>query len=180
VPLTNKRGPLISAVKNLEHWEGSGTNSTIGLAWGWRALSPGEPFTEGVKYGEKKKIIVLMTDGKNQLVLDEADKSLLSHNGSYGYFREHRTGAKDFNEYANYINDRFAKLCTNIKASGSAKDEDVLIFTITFGVTDSKIQKLYEDCASRPPFAYNADTAAELKDAFETIGAMITRLHLTY
>ena len=179
VPLQKSKGNITSALKNLDYYEGSGTNSTIGLAWGWRVLSPGEPFTEGSPYGEKKKIIVLMTDGKNNAILDEADHRFLSHYFSYGYFKDHRTGAKDFNEYSDYVNSRFSKLCTNIKNSGDPKNEDVVIFTITFGVSDTKIQQLYEDCASRPPFAYNADTAGELKEAFTTIANMISQLYLT-
>jgi hypothetical protein len=36
-----------------------------GLMWGWRALSPEAPFTEGAAYGASEKHIVIFTDGFN-------------------------------------------------------------------------------------------------------------------
>jgi len=42
------------------------TNVTIGLAWGWHALTQSEPFTQGqaVK-NEVEKVLILLTDGLN-------------------------------------------------------------------------------------------------------------------
>jgi Mg-chelatase subunit ChlD len=42
------------------------TNVTIGLAWGWHALTPNLPLTEGSDPApDKDKVIVLLTDGTN-------------------------------------------------------------------------------------------------------------------
>lgn len=43
------------------------TNVTEGLAWGWRAISSGEPFTEGRGDQERgnDKIVIVLTDGAN-------------------------------------------------------------------------------------------------------------------
>jgi Flp pilus assembly protein TadG len=42
------------------------TNVTIGLVWGWHALSKGEPLTQGSDPSpDKDKVIVLLTDGDN-------------------------------------------------------------------------------------------------------------------
>jgi Flp pilus assembly protein TadG len=42
------------------------TNVTIGLVWGWHALTAGEPMTEGSEPApDKDKVIVLLTDGDN-------------------------------------------------------------------------------------------------------------------
>jgi Mg-chelatase subunit ChlD len=42
------------------------TNVTIGLVWGWHALTKGEPLTEGSDPApDKDKVIVLLTDGDN-------------------------------------------------------------------------------------------------------------------
>jgi Mg-chelatase subunit ChlD len=42
------------------------TNVTIGLVWGWHALSKGEPMTQGSDPApDKDKVIVLLTDGDN-------------------------------------------------------------------------------------------------------------------
>jgi len=42
------------------------TNVTIGLVWGWHALTAGEPMTQGSEPSpDKDKVIVLLTDGDN-------------------------------------------------------------------------------------------------------------------
>ena len=42
------------------------TNVTIGLVWGWHALTKSEPMTEGSDPApDKDKVIVLLTDGDN-------------------------------------------------------------------------------------------------------------------
>jgi hypothetical protein len=42
------------------------TNVTIGMAWGWHALTASEPFTQGqtVK-NDVEKVLILLTDGLN-------------------------------------------------------------------------------------------------------------------
>jgi Flp pilus assembly protein TadG len=44
-----------------------GTNVPEGLAWGWRAVSGGSPFTEGRSDQERgnDKVVILLTDGEN-------------------------------------------------------------------------------------------------------------------
>ncbi len=42
------------------------TNVTIGMMWGWHALTPSEPFTQGqVVRPDIEKVIILLTDGLN-------------------------------------------------------------------------------------------------------------------
>jgi Flp pilus assembly protein TadG len=42
------------------------TNTTIGLVWGWHALTANAPFTEGsAPQPDREKVIVLLTDGEN-------------------------------------------------------------------------------------------------------------------
>ena len=44
-----------------------GTNVPEGMAWGWRVLSHGEPFTDGRPESEKgnTKVLIVLTDGAN-------------------------------------------------------------------------------------------------------------------
>ncbi len=43
-----------------------GTNIQTGAVWGFRVLSPSEPFTQGSAYGgATSKIMIVMTDGEN-------------------------------------------------------------------------------------------------------------------
>ena len=43
------------------------TNVPEGMAWGWRAVSSGAPFTEGGPESEKgnDKVVIVLTDGDN-------------------------------------------------------------------------------------------------------------------
>ena len=72
IPLTNDADLMkqeIAKMKPHNEYGGnnSGTHIPQGLVWGWRVLSPGEPFTQGVPYGDKttQKVLVLLSDGKN-------------------------------------------------------------------------------------------------------------------
>jgi len=41
------------------------TNQTVGLAWGWQALTDGDPFDPGALPSDTTKIIILLSDGLN-------------------------------------------------------------------------------------------------------------------
>ncbi|MBL8551060.1 MAG: TadE/TadG family protein [Hyphomonadaceae bacterium] len=75
-PLTNASGrnTVLNAIAAMQHWNGGGTDQVEGLAWGWRVLSPGAPFTEGRPYNDPsnpvRKVLVLMTDGENTNLSD--------------------------------------------------------------------------------------------------------------
>jgi Flp pilus assembly protein TadG len=70
------------------------TNITVGLVWGWHALSISPIFTEGVAYGTQNytKYIILMTDGDNT--------------------------KNRFGDSESTMNSRTSSVCTNIKAQG--------------------------------------------------------------
>ena len=44
-----------------------GTHINWGAIWGWRIISPDEPFTEGASYGtaDSTKAVIILTDGAN-------------------------------------------------------------------------------------------------------------------
>ncbi|KKB08700.1 hypothetical protein VE26_01025 [Devosia chinhatensis] len=64
LPLTDNPATVINTI-NAMTAEG-GTNIHEGAAWGFRVLSPGEPFPEGNEYGEAtSKVLIIMTDGEN-------------------------------------------------------------------------------------------------------------------
>jgi Flp pilus assembly protein TadG len=66
------------------------TNVTIGMAWGWHALTAGEPFTQGgAARPDVDKVMILLTDGLNT--------------------------ANRFTNSATQIDARTAQVCDNIK-----------------------------------------------------------------
>ena len=174
VPLTSSTGDVTSAIDNLSFWNGSGTNVAEGLAWGWRVLSPSEPFSEGAPYGKTNKVIVLMTDGVNNV--DPWPLSpLLSQYSAYGYLQQwvqSRIAPKTYVGFKQHADARLAEVCKNAKA------EDIKIYTVAFGVTDAATLGTLRDCATAPPYAYSAQSSADLIAAFQQVARSLTALRL--
>lgn len=173
LPLTDDRATIISKIDSLSHWDGSGTVSSEGLAWGWRILSPGEPFTEGAAYGEGEKVIVLMTDGRN-MAAEQAGYATYSDYTAYGTVKNARKS--ELSTYAGYqthLNNRLLAACANAKAA------DVEIYTVTFGAIDPETENIYKQCATRPPMHYAASSSEELIGAFRDIAMGLSQLRLS-
>jgi Flp pilus assembly protein TadG len=64
LPLTTDWTALESMVDTMN--PAGMTNVTIGMMWGWHALTPSEPFTQGqVDRPDVEKVMILLTDGLN-------------------------------------------------------------------------------------------------------------------
>lgn len=119
-----------------------GTNVPEGMAWGWRTVSSGAPFTEGRPDTEKgnDKIVIVLTDGENTYYTPEslgaADAAgTESTYSSYGYvqpgyagsfearlFRgtSEAVGRYDYTRanYSEALDEHLTSLCDNAKAKG--------------------------------------------------------------
>jgi Flp pilus assembly protein TadG len=64
-PLTGSESSIHQAIDAME--ANGNTNVPEGLAWGWRSISSGAPFTEGVPESRKDidKVVIVLTDGFN-------------------------------------------------------------------------------------------------------------------
>jgi hypothetical protein len=198
VPLTSNESVVQANIAAMQHWSGGGTNQAEGLAWGWRVLSPGAPFTEGAPYGpDVRKVIVLMSDGENTNVGSDpvlsSDYSAYNHLGLWSDYADggllgqliggilrgvlppqYRRSIHSSNGYVNYVNQREAALCTNIKNTG------IEIYTVIFRETDQTTENLMRNCASSSEHFYRANNAQELSAAFDAIGTGIGSLRLTH
>jgi Flp pilus assembly protein TadG len=204
VPLTTNRGNVINAIRNMVHWSGGGTNQIEGLAWAWRVISPGIPFTEGRPYDDPndpvRKVIVLFTDGDNTS-LDSNNNAMRSDYAGVGYrslFSTWQTtqvpvGATPTWQQAlapawqrpgitnssgtmvSYFNARQQQLCNAIKAQG------IEIYAIGFRISSGgTADNLLRNCATQDgTHYYHADDQQELLAAFAAIGTGIGQLRLT-
>lgn len=95
--------------------------------------------------------------------------------GGYGRPTDRRLGgAIPNNTIANQlIDERMARLCENLKAQG------IIIYTITFNLTNVTTQNLYRACATAPEYYFNSPNQAALQAAFRTIGTQLVNLRLT-
>lgn len=172
LPLTNSYSVISDAIDELSEWQQGGTQAAPGAVWGWRTLSPGEPFTEGLPYGEATKVMVIMTDGVNYVAPSEND-ALLSQYSAYGYLRWGRYPTEDHIEASAYIDERTLEVCRNAKAEG------IVVYTVTFGLHDRDSINLWDDCATEETMAYHVDSADELVNAYSAIANQIGDLRLT-
>jgi hypothetical protein len=69
-------------------------------------------------------------------------------------------------------NAKLKTVCENIKAKG------IRVFTIAFMVKDGETQATLSNCASSESNYFDAGNAHALADAFQAIGANLTRLQL--
>jgi Flp pilus assembly protein TadG len=131
------------------------TNVPEGMAWGWRVVSSGAPFTEGRAETERgnDKVVIVLTDGANTYYTPNSlgyndlagNKSVYS---SYGYtgkgyngtsttrmFMNTSTdiGKSDYSNsnYTNALNEQFNTLCTNAKAEG------IIVMTVSLDLSTS-------------------------------------------
>jgi len=157
VPLTSDQDFLLDAAANMR--ADGNTLGNFGMAWGWRVISPEEPFIEGSEYNDENwdKVVLIMTDGVNTM------SNIYS---AYGRSNEHSIDAGD-------LDDRLEETCQNMKNSG------ILIYAVTFddGV-DQDTKDLYRDCASSTSNYHDAPTQQDLEDVFEQIARELSNLHI--
>jgi hypothetical protein len=168
-----------------------GTNITEGAAWGWRVLSPGDPFSSSDYDEATSKVLIIMTDGENTIYPLSGETSDNSHNinhaqyySAYGFPTDYRllpsstssTDLSDASKLEGAMNTKLSTICTN------AKTLKITIYTIGVDVDDTSDvtgnKKLLTDCATKPENAHFPNTADDLKDTFASIANELAALRL--
>jgi len=170
-PLTNKKSTIDDAIAALEP-EGS-TVIPAGLLWGWRLLSPNEPFAEGAAYEDEEwvKAIVLLTDGENSVGGggNEHNKSFYN---AFGYAAKGHLGSTNGRQAEAELDSKTFTVCEKIKA------QKILIYTIGFQVSGS-VQNMLRNCATDPDdMAYNSPSNSELAGIFNDIAQGLSDLRI--
>lgn len=154
LPLTAEKSSITAKITALEAH--GNTRTDIGLAWGWRNLSPrwrglwSDTATLPLDYetDHMSKVVILMTDGENTPW--QSGDSLT----------EQQT------------NQNLAAECTAMKNAG------IEIYTITFQAP-SYLDPIYSACASSVEHHFiNAPTEAALEEAFGRIGGQLLNRNL--
>jgi Flp pilus assembly protein TadG len=152
------------------------TNIHEGVMWGWRVLSPKEPFTEGrtpTTARPLRKIMIVMTDGENTYTTSSNVNQ--STYAAYGYIAENRLGVSTNNATAikTAQDTRTLQACTNAKA-----DDQIVIYTIGFTVTAEATLTMLKNCATSAAHFYKAEDNNMLLEAFQQIAKDITQLRV--
>jgi len=180
LPLVAEKSTIKDKIEDLEPWFMGGTSSAMGLAWGWRMVSPkwrglfggDTPDGHPVDYDDDAldKVVVVLTDGGNGFATGGKPDGG-SHFTAYGRADDF-AGSND--AVVEEINTRFSKVCT------AMKDEGIIIYSITFGTAIKyDTQQLFQACATNSSFHFHAPSGGDLDDAFDTIGRQLSNLRLS-
>ena len=172
-PLTNNRTTIDNAIGDMI--ASGNTNIPIGVSWGIRVLSPGEPFTGGTAFGERDtiKAMVVLTDGEN-VMTGRSNQNYSDYSG-YAYSRDGRLGvvSSSSNTLADALDDRTSAACEYAKGLG------IRVYTITFQVSSSSTRDMMRACASNPYLYFDSPSDEALRSAFEMIAGDLTNLRLS-
>lgn len=173
LPLTNNRALLEEKIDSMT--AAYLTHIPIGLAWGWRTLSPEAPYTEGAEYTDEDtiKALVLMTDGENT-ISGTSNHNLSTFTG-YGHLAKLRLGPtiNTASEAEAELDAKTARMCNNVKARG------IRVYTIAFQVTAPATLDLLRNCATTPEAFFASSSGAALRTAFTTIASELASLRIS-
>jgi len=202
LPLTASKATVLNKINALYPWRKGGTMSNVGLAWGWRMLSPkwrglwdadlvGGAVKLPMDYRTPlmQKVLIIETDGINNFFKSATTTPPYSDYSAMLRLNTTANGGRpDLNTTSNAtgittLNTKTTALCNSIKAEG------VLIYTITFGLgngTDENIARnLFKNCATDPSYYFDVDsgvpgaTQVNLTTAFKTIGDSLANLRIS-
>jgi Flp pilus assembly protein TadG len=179
VPMTYKRSNIEAGISAMT--AAGNTLIAEGLTWGWRAISPTEPFTKVEAstsfpadtistYGHPRwqKIIVLMTDGDNQL---NAGQTTLNGtvNSAYGRGTEtlanNRFGSTSNSNKMTELDNAMLEVCSKVKA------QNIELYVTSFGSGVSTATRTrLQNCATDADNYQHASSSADLTAFFNHIG----------
>ncbi|MBZ9992965.1 TadE/TadG family type IV pilus assembly protein [Mesorhizobium sp. BH1-1-4] len=174
-----------------------GTNVPEGMAWGWRVVSSGEPFTQGRPETERgnDKVVIVLTDGANTYYTpsslgysDPANSK--STYASFGYLNPGYNGTSvgrlfmgtssaigqfDYSNgnYTNALNEQMATLCNNAKAA------NIMVMTVALDLSTTKASDqlaidALKSCSSNSRFRKDAtDPSKPAKLFWNATGASL-------
>jgi len=161
-PLTNNQGQVISAIEELQ--PKGNTVIPAGLLWGWRVISPGQPFTEGSPYDDEKwvKAIILLTDGENMVSGGGNGHNESAYN-AFGFAQSGHLGNTNGSNAEKTLDAKVATVCNAVKG------KNILVYTIGFQINDSTTQNMLKSCATKPDMYYNSPSNDQLAAIFQNI-----------
>jgi len=148
LPLTTNWTALNSKVDQMQ--PNGMTNVTIGLAWGFHALTPNSPLSQAAAPApDLDKVLIILTDGTNTESWKNDSNTKLNQ--------------------SNLIDARTKLACDNIKQA------NIKIYAIR--VIDGN-DKLLRECATNPTMYFDVQDASQLNGVFSAIAQNLANLRL--
>jgi hypothetical protein len=178
-PLTNSMAPVIAAIglntdgtskttAGMGAWNNGGTLGSVGMAWGYRVLSPSGPYTSISTVNPWtttlwQKAVVLMTDGTNDY-----------YNNQYSAYGPYQTSFA-----VTTVEAQEKSICDALRNKG------VIIYSIYFNTSTPSTSTAVRYCAGttagsgNDAYFYNAKSQTDLSNAFNTIGNQLSNLRVS-
>ena len=129
-----------------------GTNQTIGLEWGWQAMTQGNPLPPPALPPNTQRVIILLSDGLNT-------QDRWYGNGS---------------SQSSQVNSRMSLACTNAKADG------ITIYAVFVDLNGTQGNStVLQNCATDASKYFDLTSAGQIVDTFNQIGQQITNLRVS-
>jgi Flp pilus assembly protein TadG len=126
------------------------TNVTIGLAWGWHALTSNAPLSEAAAPApDIDKVLIVLTDGTNTESWKNSNNTKVTS--------------------ASAIDLRTALACTNIKAA------NIKVYAVRVINGNASLLK---NCATNPTMYYDVQSASQLNAVFTAIAQNLANLRI--
>lgn len=194
-PLTNNRLTAKATIDALQPSTSyGGTMTNVGLVWAWRTISPlwrglwsGVDATQPYDYDQEDnyKAVIILTDGEN--VFSSCDNSFTDgDNGDpfcrggvtpFGYLSDGRLGTTTSSTAVNNLNSKVTEICNNIRNTTPPTPIYAVLFDLPAGASSTRT--LFENCVGDPTHFFEADNAADLETAFQTIAIDLAKLRLS-
>lgn len=172
--MTNVKADILAGINTMV--AGGDTLIDLGIAWGWRMLSPKWRGLWGGAMDANKlpldyntpfmsKVAIIMTDGDN--TIDNNSR------GAYGLLKDNVLGTTNQTTALNIINSKVTAVCNAMKAQG------IIVYTILFDQSSTVVGGLFKGCASNPSFYFNSPSNTDLVNAFHVIGDSLSNLRIS-
>lgn len=141
---------LNTKIKNMT--ANGSTNQTIGLVWGWHALTQGAPLNPPPLPDQTQRVIIILSDGFNT--------------------RDRWWG--DGITHSSEVDGRMAAVCANAKADG------IVIYAVFVDINGAQGNStVLQNCATDISKYYDLTSAGDIQKAFNDIGQQITNLRVS-
>ena len=172
LPLSATKQSVLNAINAMS--AGGATNIHQGAIWGFRLLSPSEPFSEGRPYNQDTaKALIIMTDGENTMY-GANNMNGAYYYSPYGFPYNGRIGAPGWSssQLTAEMDARTLESCANAKAAG------ITIYTIGLNPPNTSTKSMLEQCATTPSYAYFPTDPTDLNGVFAEIANQLSALRL--
>ena len=173
-PMSGDKSAVLTGIDDME--ARGNTHIVLGAAWGWRMLSPrwqglwgGDMDENGLpqEYNTPRmnKAVIIMTDGDNSI-----DNS---NHGAYWYLSDGKLGTTNASTAETRLDTRLGQVCT------SMKNNNIIVYTISFGSVSSTSQTMLRNCATQSDFYFPSPNNATLQASFRAIGDSLSNLRVS-